>query len=203
MKFFFLFLAAFFIAGCATDTSFVDAQKEASIAYTKSQTDIAASQHKSVEAIATSNASDSSKAMGFMMLMAQGQGRSSGQMQIQPHTSAALQWTQALAPVVGQGIGVLGNVRVATVQSNNATLLGTVQSNNATATAVSTNGAFTGIAGLIQAAPTLTTTTTTTTDRHDVITPQPLVITPTQITPIQVTPIVLTNVTTTTPVVGP
>lgn len=184
----FLFCLAL-LAGCATDNGYVDAQKEASIAHSKTQSDIAAVRLKSIEAIAASNASDSAKAMGFMALMAQNQTTQAQPYLQPPQQSAALQWAQVLVPGLTQIAGIHANMQVATTQSNNAATV-----------ANGTNAAFVGIAGKIQAAPTVTTTTTT--DRHDVVSPTPITVTPiVQITPTVIAPTVVTPIVTPVPVV--
>ena len=64
----------------------------------------------------------------------------------------AFQWTGLLLPTIGQVYGI-----------NKQTQVGIVQSNNATALGVSTNAAFVGLAGKIQAPAASVTTTTSTT----------------------------------------
>jgi hypothetical protein len=64
----------------------------------------------------------------------------------------ALQWTGLLLPTIGQVYSI-----------NKQTSLGIAQSNNATTLGVSTNAAFVGLAGKIQAPAANVTTTTTTT----------------------------------------
>jgi hypothetical protein len=64
----------------------------------------------------------------------------------------ALQWTGLLLPTIGQVYSINKQTQVGIVQSNNATTLG-----------VSTNAAFVGLAGKIQAPAANVTTTTSTT----------------------------------------
>lgn len=102
---------------------------------------------------------------------------SAGQSQLQaPQPNQILQWAQILVPGLVQAYGIKQNASVAINASNNAA-----------STSQATTAGFVGIAGLIQAAPTITNTT----DRHDVINPAPVVITPvTVIEPTVITPVV-------------
>lgn len=72
-----------------------------------------------------------------------------------PQQSEALQWAQILVPGVIQTVGIVANRQVAINQSNNAASV-----------ANSTNAAFVGMAGKIQAPAANVTTTTNNTDNH-------------------------------------
>ena len=101
------------------------------------------------------------------MALALGQGSAqAGVTRIQaPKSDAdiALQWAGILVPGLVNATGIVMGAKVATTSSNNAA-----------AVSMSTNSAFVGMAGKIQApgapqANIYTTTTTTSTDRHDSI----------------------------------
>lgn len=180
-------VAAVALAGCASNPEYAQ--------YTKAQTDIATAKHaadaakyKAMSDIAVSG--DNLAKNAAIMALALGQ-TSGAQSTLQaPTPNAALQWAQVLAPSLTQLMGIAANARVSTVQSNNSARV-----------AESTNGAFVGIAGLIQAAPTVTTTTTT--DRHDVVSPAPVIAPVVPLVPVVVTPINVTPPVVITPVVAP
>ena len=97
-----------------------------------------------------------------------------------------LQWTSVLLPSVTQIYSVGKQAQIGIAQSNNATALG-----------VSTNAAFVGLAGKIQAPGAVTTTTTNTDSTHapTVVTqPAPLVVN--QPTPVILRPEVVPTTTT-------
>jgi hypothetical protein len=99
-----------------------------------------------------------------------------------------LQWTSVLLPSVTQIYSVGKQAQVGITQSNNAREIG-----------ISTNAAFVGLAGKIQAPGAVTTTTTNTDSTHapTVVTqPAPLVVT--QPTPVILRPEVVPTVTCTT-----
>jgi hypothetical protein len=109
-----------------------------------------------------------------------------------------LQWTSVLLPTATQIYSVSKQAQVGIAQSNNATTLG-----------VSTNAAFVGLAGKIQA-PGATTTTTTTTNTDSTHAPtvvnQPAPITITQPAPIivtQPTPVIVRPEVVVTPTAAP
>jgi len=199
-----LLLVALALTGCASTeyAQYAKSAEAASVARSSALTEIAKS-------------GDSSAKVAAVMALALGAGNT--QLQA-PAPNAALQWASILVPGLTQIAGIAANVK-----------LGTVQSNNATATAISTTSAFVGIAGMVQApaAPqaNISTVTTTSTDSHavdshavsnanqtlsgtgtlgsgaysdsnDTTTPAP-VITPV----VQVVPTVITPVTVTEPVV--
>lgn len=84
-----------------------------------------------------------------------------------------LQWAAVLVPGITQAYGIHANMR-----------LGMTQSDNSASVARSTNDTMRGIAGLIQAPGAITNT-----DRHDTVTPAPVVITPVVPAPV-ITPVV-------------
>ena len=145
--------------------------------YSRAQTDIATARHaadaakyKAMSDIAASG--DSGAKIAAVMAMAMGQS-GGGQTQIAaPQASQALQWASILVPGLTQVAGMRYNYLSQQAQSNNATTLG-----------LSTNNAFVGLAGKIQAPGSTFTSTTTlsgtgnlgsgtysTTDRNDVTT---------------------------------
>lgn len=96
-----------------------------------------------------------------------------------------LKWLGVLAPTIVQAYGITSNARVAERSSDNAASV-----------ARSTNDTFQGIAKLIQAPGAITNT-----DRHDVITPAPVVVAPA--VPVVVTPTpVITPVVQVVPVIN-
>lgn len=177
MKLLALIFAALALVGCAS-TDYAQ--------YSKAQTDIATARHnadaekyKAFAAIAQQG--DATAKVAAVMAMAMGQGGSGAQNTLQaPQANEALQWAGILVPGLTQVAGIAANMRV-----------GIAQSNNAARVAESTNSTFAGIAGLIQAAPTVTTTNT---DRHDVYTPAPVIVnTPTPLVPVVVNPPTVIN----------
>lgn len=129
------------LGACAsTDTRFLDAQVKAAASYADAQKAIAESRAKSVATIASSGASDASKAMGLMALMSQSQNQP-GPLQIQPPpTNEALQWASILVP----GLTQIAGMRYQFLSSQ-------AQSNNARDVAISTNGTFGGLGASIAA----------------------------------------------------
>jgi hypothetical protein len=153
------------LGGCATtDTA----------AFYAAQRDAETAKYNAITALAK-DADPTTRAILAVTLgggMAGGQG---GVRQAAPDTTA-LQWASVLVPGAVQAYGLVEQGRTARMQSANSTTLG-----------ISTNNTFQGIAGLIQAPGAVTNT-----DRHDTITPTPVVVTPVvPITPVvQIVPIV-------------
>lgn len=165
--------------------------------YSKAQVNIATAKHqadsakyKALSDIASSG--DSTAKIAAVMALALGSQGSNTQSTMQaPQSSQALQWASILVPGLTQVAGMRYNFLSQQVQSNNATALG-----------ISTNSAFVGIAGSIQAPGSVTTNTLSgagtlgsgaysTSDRHDTTkTPAPVVMQPTVIPPVIVTPVV-------------
>jgi len=172
MKRFFIVVAGFclavgltvFVAGCASP----DYEQ-----YALSTEAASVSRSEALRDIAEQG--DSAAKVAAVMALALG----AGQSQLQAPPDRLLQWAHIIVPGFIQGYGMKQNANVAINGSNNAV-----------ATSQATTAGFVGIADLIQAAPTITTTT----DRHDVVSPAPVVITP-------VTPIVPTVITPVTPIV--
>ena len=163
-----LILAALVLAGCASPDY---AQ------YSKAQTDIATARHsadaaryRALSDIAATG--DSSAKVAAVMALALGANTAQQPVIQAPQPNQALQWAQILVPGLTQVAGMRYNYLSQQVQSNNATTLG-----------LSTNNAFVGLAGKIQAPGSTFTSTTTlsgtgnlgsgtysTTDRNDVTT---------------------------------
>lgn len=163
-----LILAALVLAGCASPDY---AQ------YSKAQTDIATARHsadaaryRALSDIAATG--DSSAKVAAVMALALGANTAQQPVIQAPQPNQALQWAQILVPGLTQVAGMRYNYLSQQVQSNNTTTLG-----------LSTNNAFVGLAGKIQAPGSTFTSTTTlsgtgnlgsgtysTTDRNDVTT---------------------------------
>ena len=163
-----LILAALVLAGCASPDY---AQ------YSKAQTDIATARHsadaaryRALSDIAATG--DSSAKVAAVMALALGANTAQQPVIQGPQPNQALQWASILVPGLTQVAGMRFNYLSQQVQSNNATTLG-----------LSTNNAFVGLAGKIQAPGSTFTSTTTlsgtgnlgsgtysTTDRNDVTT---------------------------------
>lgn len=163
------------LSGCASTTDYEQyarSAEAASVARSAALADIAKS-------------GDSGAKIAAVMALAMGAGNA--QMQA-PQANSALLWAQVLVPGLTQVMGMRYNY-----------LSNVTQSNNAAATAQSTNSTFSNIAGLIQAAPTITNT-----DRHDVINPAPVITPVVQVVPVVVNPpTVITPVVQITPVFVP
>jgi hypothetical protein len=126
-------LCALSLTGCATAEyqAYADAHKAQAAAQT--------ARYQALAEIAKQG--DTTAKVAAVMSLQMGGGQQNAQINA-PKSWAdyALQWTGLLLPTVGQ---------IYTI--NKQTTLGMRQSDNATAVAVSTNGAFVGIAGKIQA----------------------------------------------------
>ena len=143
-----LILAALVLAGCASPDY---AQ------YSKAQTDIATARHsadaaryRALSDIAATG--DSSAKVAAVMALALGANTAQQPVIQAPQPNQALQWASILVPGLTQVAGMRYNYLSQQAQSNNATTLG-----------LSTNNAFVGLAGKIQAPGANTTTTTATT----------------------------------------
>lgn len=126
-------LCALFLTGCATGQyqAYVDAHKAQSAAQT--------ARYQALADIAKMG--DTTAKVAAVMSLQMGGGQS--QTQIAAPVSAAdraLQWSATLLPTLTNIYGI-----------NKQTSLGIAQSNNATALGISTNAAFLGMAGQIQA----------------------------------------------------
>lgn len=160
MKTILCLLLALAMTGCATNPEYIQ--------YAKSAEAASVARSNALAEIAKSG--DGSAKVAAVMALAFGAGNQ--QMQA-PQASGALQWASILVPGLTQIAGIAANMHI-----------GITQSNNAARVAESTNGTMLGIAGQIQAAPTITTTT----DRHDVYTPAPVITPVTPIVPVVVNP---------------
>lgn len=155
------------LAGCATtDTAtFYAAQRDAETA-----------KYTAITALAN-GADPTTRALLAVMLGGGLQGGQGGIKQAAPDTTA-LQWASVLVPGAVQAYGLVEQGRTARMQSSNSMTLG-----------ISTNDTMRGISALIQAPGAITNT-----DRHDVVTPAPVIVTPPA-------PVVITPVTPIVPVV--
>lgn len=162
--------------------------------YSRAQTYIATARHQAEAAryralsdIAATG--DSSAKVAAVMALALGANTAQQPVIQAPQPNQALQWAQILVPGLTQVAGMRYNYLSQQVQSNNATTLG-----------LSTNNAFVGLAGKIQAPGSTFTSTTTlsgtgnlgsgtysTTDRNDVTTLSPVTVIP----PVTIVPPVL------------
>ena len=151
-------LSGLTLAGCASPdyAQYAKSAEASSVARSKALSDIAAS-------------GDSAAKVAAVMALALGQGNS---VLAAPQPNQVLQWASILVPGLTQVAGMRYNYLSQQAQSNNATTLG-----------LSTNNAFVGLAGKIQAPGSTFTSTTTlsgtgnlgsgtysTTDRNDVTT---------------------------------
>jgi hypothetical protein len=138
-------IASLALTGCAT------AEYQAYAEAHKAQ---AASQTARYQALAdiAKQGDTTAKVAAVMSLQMGGQQQTSQIAAPKSWADYAFQWTGLLLPTIGQVYGINKQTQVGIVQSNNATTLG-----------VSTNAAFVGLAGKIQApAANITTTTTST-----------------------------------------
>jgi hypothetical protein len=177
MKLIAIILCALSLTGCAT------AEYQAYADIHKAQ---AASQTARYQALAdiAKQGDTAAKVAAVMSLQM-------GAVQNQPQVAAPksfgdhlLQWTSVLLPTATQIYSVSKQAQVGIAQSNNATTLG-----------VSTNAAFVGLAGKIQApAANVTTTNTTTTTTNTDSTHAPTVVTqPAPLVVTQPAPIIVTQ----------
>jgi hypothetical protein len=146
MKLIAIILTALALTGCATAEyqAYADAHKSQAAAQT--------ARYQALAEIAKQG-DTTAKVAAVMSLQMGGQQQQASQIAA-PKSWAdyALQWTGLLLPTIGQVYSI-----------NKQTSLGIAQSNNATTLGVSTNAAFVGLAGKIQAPAANVTTTTTTT----------------------------------------
>ena len=200
MKTLILLTAALALTGCAS-TDYAQ--------YTKAQTDIAAARHNAdaarYQALASiaKDGTDSARVAAVMALALSAGSQQQAAQIAAPQPNQAIQWASILVPGLTQVAGMRYNFLSQQTASNNAAALG-----------LSTNAAFVGLAGRIQAPGSVTTITTTDrndttntlsgtgtlgggaysfTDRHDVTSPiaqiVPTVIQPTVITPTVIQPV--------------
>jgi hypothetical protein len=144
MKLIAIILTALALTGCAT------AEYQAYAEAHKSQ---AAAQTARYQALADiAKMGDTTAKVAAVMSLQMGWQQASQITAPKSWADYALQWTGLLLPTIGQVYSI-----------NKQTQVGIVQSNNATALGVSTNAAFVGLAGKIQAPAANVSTTTTST----------------------------------------
>jgi hypothetical protein len=188
MKTIITILCALSLTGCATSEY---------VAYADIHKAQAAAQTARYQALAdiAKQGDTTAKVAAVMSLQLQGAQGQSNVAAPKSFGDQMLQWTSILLPTATQLYSVGKQAQV-----------GIAQSNNARDTSISTNAAFVGLAGKIQAPGAITTTTTSTDSTHAptiVTQPAPLVVTqPAPITITQPAPLVVptttTNVTCTT-----
>lgn len=168
-----LIAIALSIFGCATDYK---QYSEAVTSIEVAKHNAEAEKYKAMAAIAATG-SDAAKVAAVMSITLSGQlTQAQGSSALRaPETAGdtALRWASLVIPTVVQSYGIHANA-----------LLGMRQSDNAALVAQSTNNAFVGMAGKIQApqpnVSTTTTTTTTNTDSHNISgSYNPIITTPT------------------------
>ncbi len=140
------------LSGCASD---YNRYAEAQIAMQTARSNAEAERYRAMAEIAKGG--DTTARVAAMMAL-QGQGQPSQPATLFAPKSASdtiREWLGIILPTVVQGYGIHANQIIATTQSNNSRDV-----------SVSTNSAFVGIAGEIQA-PAANVTTTTTTDSHN------------------------------------
>ena len=155
------------LIGCASPEQYLAySQGQAAIESAKHAAD--AARYKAMSDIAASG--DSASKVAAVMALAIGQAQTPTQLQ-PPPKNEALQWAQILVPGLTSIAGIYYGAKV-----------GMNASDNAAAVSMSTNNAFLGMAGKIQAPAvpqanvytTNTSTVTTNTDRHDITSPTTL-----------------------------
>lgn len=180
-----LILAALVLAGCASPEYEQYSRAQTDIATARHQAD--AARYRALSDIAATG--DSSAKVAAVMALALGNNTAQQPVIQAPQPNQVLQWAQILVPGLTQVAGMRYNYLSQQTQSNNATTLG-----------LSTNSAFVGLAGKIQAPGSTFTSTTTlsgtgnlgsgtysTTDRNDVMTLSPVTVIP----PVTIVPPVL------------
>lgn len=145
----FILALALTLTGCASGDYALYAKAQSDVEVARHNAD--AAKYAAMASIAQSG--DQSAKVAAVMALAMGQGSAAPQSTMQaPQASTALQWAQVLVPGLTQVAGIAANMRVGLAQSDNSAKLG-----------ISTNEAFVGMAGKIQAPASNTTTTTTST----------------------------------------
>lgn len=153
-------LATTLLSGCATGEYKMYADSQVAIQVSKANAE--AERFKAMASIA--QAGDTTTKVAAMMALQQGQGNQQSSTHIAAPKSAAevaKDWLGMMLPAAVQGYGILANSRVAINASDNSARV-----------AESTNGAFVGIAGKIQApmASIDNHSVTTSTDSHNTTT---------------------------------
>lgn len=146
-------LSVAMLSGCATHEYALYAEAQKSMAQSRAAAE--AARYAALAEIAKSGDTAAKVAAVISINLGQNNNSQSQQSIAAPKSVAetALQWTSVLLPGLTQIYGINKNAEVSISQSNNAALV-----------ARSTNEAFVGIAGRIQAPQANVTTTTTTTD---------------------------------------
>lgn len=152
-----LAIIALSLTGCATTEykEYADAQTQIHVA--RAQADKA--RYEALANVAQSG-TESAKVAAVMALAlggTNGQAQQGPQVQA-PQASSALQWAAVLVPGVSQMYAISQSTRLGMAQSDNSTALG-----------VSTNSAFVGIAGKIQAPAANVTSNTTSTSTSTIL----------------------------------
>lgn len=151
------------LGGCATDDYRHYAEAQMAMAQAKSTADQA--RYSALARIAETGDS-AARVAAVMSLAGIGDGARQAPATVAAPVSpggTALQWASILVPGVTQAYMISSNVKLGMRQSDNATALGLGQSRDQAATSAATMGAFTSVAGQIQAPPANITNTTTTT----------------------------------------
>ena len=156
MKTVLIIAALLLVCGCSTTQEYT--------AYTQAHAQAETAKYRAMSDVASTGGEGAKVAV--VMAMAMGQNQSTLRAPEAPG-GTALQWLSVLMPTVVQAYGITANMQ-----------LGMRQSDNGASVARSTNDTMNGIAKLIQAPITITNT-----DRHDTVTPAPVISPPVVITP--------------------
>ena len=183
----FLLVTPLLLASCATN---YDGYAEANVKIAQARAQAESEKYKAMAAIASTG--DAAAKVAAVMSMALGQ-PSQKQQQIAPPKSAADTTLQAIAtilPSIAQIYGINRQVALGMEQVRGNVAIQQAVSNASVANTASTNQAFVGIAGKIQAPAANVTTTTTTDNTHTptVIKVDPLIVNPQVVNPVVVRP---------------
>lgn len=183
----FLLVTPLLLASCATN---YDGYAEANVKIAQARAQAESEKYKAMAAIASTG--DAAAKVAAVMSMALGQ-PSQQQQQIAPPKSAADTTLQAIAtilPSIAQIYGINRQVALGMEQVRGNVAIQQAVSNASVANTASTNQAFVGIAGKIQAPAANVTTTTTTDNTHTptVIKVDPLIVNPQVVNPVVVRP---------------
>lgn len=175
------------LASCATN---YEGYAEANVKIAQARAQAESEKYKAMAAIAATG--DAAAKVAAVMSMALGQ-PSQQQQQIAPPKSAADTTLQAIAtilPSIAQIYGINRQVALGMEQVRGNVAIQQAVSNASVANTASTNQAFVGIAGKIQAPAANVTTTTTTDNTHTptVIKVDPLIVNPQVVNPVVVRP---------------
>jgi hypothetical protein len=182
MKLFAIPLVALALTGCASTDYAAYAEAQASIASAKAEADKV--RYQALAHIAQTGG-DAAKVAAVMSLQFGAPQAPSAVAAPRPAGDTMLQWASILVPAATQAYAIGKNASVQIEAGRNAAF-----------TAQSTNSAFVGVAGLIQAPGSVTTTNTDSTHAPTVVTqpapvlvqqPAPLVVNPVVVDPVVVT----------------